>query len=387
MDYKGIRILVLDGYGRQIPAILSELHELGCVITTMNDRKLDVGYSSRYPDKRIVKKGIREDDELMRQAIESEVASGNYDVIFPVLEKSTDILLTMKEEGKCDHVKVIAAPREAFLQAYDKELTMKVCQENGIPCPRTKMDDETMDEYLSKVMFPLACKPRKGSGAAGFKKVNSREELEKYISEGVIDVSKYVIQEYIPQTDYRYGSRVMLDKNGKCIYDVTVQSCRSFPIDGGPGCYIRTIDRPDINSYAERLLQAMGWAGFAHVSFIMDPRDWTPKVIEINGRIPASIKICTIVGAQPVKTLLDYVYGEELKPMTKKIPEMVALRYFHTDIVWLLKSPNRFKAKPSWFNFRKNHDYIWSWRDPKPFFTYTIEHIQTYKKDMAKRQH
>lgn len=387
MDYKGIRILVLDGYGRQIPAILRELHDLGCVITTMNDRKLDVGYSSRYPNKRLIVEGIREDDDLLKQAIEKEVASGNYDVIFPILEKSTDILLNMKEEGKCDRVKVIAAPREAFLQAYDKELTMKVCQENGIPCPRTKMDDETMDEYLSKVMFPLACKPRKGSGAAGFKKVDSREELEKYVADGVINVAKYVIQEYIPQTDYRYGSRVMLDKEGKCIYDVTVQSCRSFPIDGGPGCYIRTIDRPDINSYAERLLQAMGWAGFAHVSFIMDPRDWTPKVIEINGRIPASIKICTIVGAQPVKTLLDYVYGEELKPMTQKIPEMVALRYFHTDIVWLFKSPNRFKAKPSWFNFRKNHDYIWSWRDPMPFFTYTIEHIQTYKKDMAKRKH
>lgn len=387
MDYKGIRILVLDGYGRQIPAILSELHELGCVITTMNDRKLDVGYSSRYPDKRIVIRGIRGDDNLLQQAIEKEVASGNYDVIFPILEKSTDILLRMKEEGKCDHVKVIAAPREAFLQAYDKELTMKVCQENGIPCPRTKMDDETMDEYLSKVMFPLACKPRKGSGAAGFKKVDNREELEKYIADGVIDVDKYVIQEYIPQTDYRYGSRVMLDRNGKCIYDVTVQSCRSFPVDGGPGCYIRTINRPDINSYSERLLQAMGWAGFAHVSFIMDPRDWIPKVIEINGRIPASIKICTIVGAQPVKTLLDYVYGEELKPMAKKIPEMIALRYFHTDILWLIKSPNRFKAKPSWFNFRKNNDYIWSWRDPLPFFTYSIEHISSYKEDMQKRKH
>lgn len=387
MNYKGIRILVLDGYGRQIPAILSELHELGCVITTVNDWKLDVGYSSRYPDRKIVERGIREDNVLLRQVIEREVASGQYDVIFPILEKSTDILTRMMEEGKCDNIKVIAAPRAAFLQAYDKELTMKVCQEAGIPCPRTKMDDETMDEYLSNVMFPLACKPRKGSGAAGFKKVDSREELEKYIVDGVIDVNKYVIQEYIPQTDYRYGSRVMLDKNGKCIYDVTVQSCRSFPIDGGPGCYIRTIDRPDINSYAERLLQAMGWAGFAHVSFIMDPRDWTPKVIEINGRIPASIKICTIVGAQPVKTLLDYVYGEELKPMTEKIPEMVALRYFHTDFMWLLKSPNRFKCKPSWFNFKKNHDYIWNWKDPVPFFSYSIEHMLTYKEEMKKRKH
>lgn len=387
MNYKGTRILVLDGYGRQIPAILSELHELGCVVTTLNDRKLDVGYSSRYPNYKIVERGIREDSVLLNRVIEREVASGKYDVVFPILEKSTDILLRMKDEGKCDQVKVIAAPREAFLQAYDKELTMKVCQENDIPCPRTKMDDETMDEYLSKIKFPLACKPRKGSGAAGFKKVNSREELEKYIKNSVIDVDKYVIQEYIPQTDYRYGSRVMLDKDGKCIYDVTVQSCRSFPVDGGPGCYIRTIDKPDINSYAERLLQSMGWTGFAHVSFIMDPRDMTPKVIEINGRIPASIKICTIVGVRPVKTLLDYVFGEELNPLKEKIPEMVALRYIHTDFLWFLKSPTRFSCKPSWFNFRKNHDYIWNWKDPCPFFTYSIEHMLTYKEDMKKREH
>ena len=264
---------------------------------------------------------------------------------------------------------------------------MRVCQENGIPCPRTKMDDETIEEYLSVAQFPLACKPRKGSGAAGFKKVNNREELLRYIAEGTIKVSEYVIQEYIPQTDYRYGSRVMLDQNHQVIYDVTVQSCRSFPIDGGPGCYIRTINRPDIDAYAEKLLQAMGWVGFAHVSFIMDPRDWTPKVIEINGRIPASIKICTLVGAHPVKTMLDLAFGQDLTPMPEPVPEMVALRYFHTDILWLLKSPTRFKANPSWFDFRKNHDYIWDWRDPLPFFTYSVEHVMTYRADMAKRKH
>ena len=46
MDYKGTRVLVLDGFGRQVPAILKELHDLGCVITTLNEKKLDVGYSS-----------------------------------------------------------------------------------------------------------------------------------------------------------------------------------------------------------------------------------------------------------------------------------------------------------------------------------------------------
>ena len=387
MDYSGKRVLVLDGFGRQVPAILKELHDLGCIITTLNDRKLDVGYSSRYPNRKIVERGIRHDQELLQRVIEREMASGNYDVFLPMVEKSTDILTKMVEEGRNGDVKVIVAPRQAFLQAYDKELTMKVCQEIGVPCPLTKMDNETLDDYLGKVKFPLACKPRKGSGAAGFKKVNTREELEKYISDGVIDLDKYVIQEYIPQTDYRYGSRVMLDSNHQKIYCVTVQSCRSYPIDGGPGCYIRTANRPDIDEYAVKLLQAMNWVGFAHVSFIMDPRDWTPKVIEINGRIPASIKICYLVGVQPVKTMLDLAYGEELTPVVKPIPENVALRYFHTDFLWLLKSTNRFKAKPSWFNFKKNHDYIWDWKDPLPFFTYSIEHIQTYRRDMAERSH
>jgi len=74
-------------------------------------------------------------------------------------------------------------------------------------------------------------------------------------------------------------------------------------------------------------------------------------------------------------------------PYSKDYPEGVGLRYFHSDFMWLLKSPDRFRAKPSWFNFRKNHDYIWSWRDPLPFFTYTIEHLKTYKADMKKREH
>ena len=181
MDYKGKRVLVLDGFGRQVPAILKELHDLGCIITTLNEKKLDVGYSSRYPDKRIVEHGIRDNEKLLASIIERELKSGNYDVFLPMVEKSTDILTQMVEKGKTGDVKVIAAPRQAFLKAYDKEATMRICQENDIPCPRTKMDDETMDEYLAKVKFPLACKPRKGSGAAGFKKVNSKEELLDYI--------------------------------------------------------------------------------------------------------------------------------------------------------------------------------------------------------------
>ena len=99
MNYKGKRVLVLDGFGRQQASILRQLHDLGCIITTINASKLDVGYASRYPHKRKVVPGIRNDELLYKEVIKRELATGNYDIVFPMIEKSTNILTIMKDIG------------------------------------------------------------------------------------------------------------------------------------------------------------------------------------------------------------------------------------------------------------------------------------------------
>ena len=68
-SYLGKKVLLLDGYGRQVPSLLHQLHQLGCVVTTICESKLDVGYTSRYPTKRIVVHGIREDAAIYRDSI------------------------------------------------------------------------------------------------------------------------------------------------------------------------------------------------------------------------------------------------------------------------------------------------------------------------------
>ena len=386
-EYLGKKVLLLDGYGRQIPSILQQLHRLGCVITTVCESKLDVGFTSRYPKRRVVVKGIRENIEIYRDAIESELKKEKYDIIFPVLEKATDICTNGKIQSEHPYIKVIAANREAFCKAYDKQQTMKICMENGIPCPITKMDNESIDEFLSKVSFPICAKPRKGSGGVGFKRIMDRDELDKYISDGTIVVEDYVIQELIPKGGFQYGGYAMMDSNHKPQYTVAVESCRWFPIDGGPGCYIRTINNKTITESTKKLFENLDWTGFGHIGYIMDPRDNVPKVMEINGRIPASIKICDWLGYEPVKNMLDFAYGKELVRIDKDVKEYMALRYFHTDLLWFIKNPQRFKTKPNWFYFFKQKDYIFSWSDPIPFFSYAIEHAINYKKDMKKRQH
>ena len=386
-DYKGKKILLLDGYGRQIPSLLRQLRKLGCLVTTVCESRLDVGYSSRYPSKRIVVKGIREDKALYRRAIWKELHSDKYDVIFPVLEASTDICTDGRIAKEFPDLKIIAAPRDAFLNAYDKQHTMEICMKHNIPCPITKLDSESMDEFIAKVGFPLCAKPRQGSGGAGFKRIMNQKELDGYLADGTIVPEEYVIQQLIPKGGHQYGGYVMMDEQHRPQSTLVVESCRWFPIDGGPGCYIRTIDDPVLKDSSERLLSAMGWKSFGHIGFIMDPRDNTPKVMEINGRIPASIRICEWAGTEPVKNILDLAYGKSLVKMKKPIPEHLALRYFHTDVMWFIKNPERWKSKPNWFYCFRQKDYIFSFSDPLPFFTYAIEHAMTYKKDMAKRKH
>lgn len=387
MEYKGKKVLVMDGYGRQVPTILKQLNELGCIITTISDSKLDIGYSSRYPSEKIVIKGCKENAAVLRPYLETALKESKFDVLFPLLEKSTDLVLSLQEEGKIEKEKIVCAPREAFMKAYDKQLTMRACMENNIPCPKSKLEEETMDEYLSKVQFPLACKPRKGSGSAGFKIVENKIQLEKLIADKVIIPEEYVFQEYIPHTDYHYGVYLMFDKDGECSYSLVVQSCRQYPVDGGPGCFIRTINNEQIKRDSERLLKVLGWRGFGHVGFIMDPRDGIAKVMEINGRIPAGIKICNCVGIPSVRMLLDNAYDESIEKIDINVPDGIGMRHFQADFMWLLKSPDRFSAKPSWFNFKNSYDYVFSWKDPWPFITYTIVHLKNYRADMKKRQH
>lgn len=383
-EFKGVRVLVLDGYGRQIPSILQQLHDLECVITTVNSSKLDCGYTSRYPKYKIVCSGCKHDMEALKQLLDKEIKSGKYDVVFPMLEPSTDVCLVNRAVYD-KYVKIIAAPEVAFRRAEDKQQTMMACMDNGIPCPITKRDSETFEEYISKVGYPIAVKPRKGTGSVGFHCVNNDRQMQELRKNGFKD-EENVIQEYIPQTDTQYIGFFMLDQNHELKTAIICDKHRWYPVDGGAASFVTTVNRPDLVEYGYKLLKAIEWEGEAHLDFIGDPREkGVAKVMEINGRIPASIKMCPTVGVPIVKQELQYVFYQPVDTCLK-YPFGYGLRYIQTDFLWLLKSPNRFKSKPSWFDFRNSKDFIWNIKDPVPFLSYSLSHVLTLKEDMKKRK-
>ena len=384
MTFQGINVLLLDGYGRQLPTIMRQLHDLGCEITTLNCSKLDIGYTSRYPKKKLLEPDTRHNSDALEAVLDREIFSGKYDVVFPMLEPSTEIL-TKKASEYEKYVRIIAAPYDAFMRAYDKQVTMCACMDNDIPCPITKRDEESLDAYIEKVGFPIVVKPRKGTGSIGFHCIRTQEELNVLLQSEDFRIEENVIQQYIPQTDTQYGTYIILDKNHNVKTAMVTDKARWYPIDGGAACLSRTVDRPDIIEDSIRLLKALKWQGFAQLDFIGDPRDGVAKCMEINGRITASMKICQHVGIPVVKQLLQYAFGEEVEAYTKPIPLDYRLRYSQTDFMWFLKSPRRFSFRPSWFSNKRTTDFIWSIKDPIPYFSYTLSHILSLREDMKKR--
>ena len=374
MNFNGVKVLLLDGSGRQTLSVLYGLKKIGCHVTVVCTSKLDVCSSSRFPDKKIIDKSAHKDGLI--ELVKKEVLSRNYDVLLPVTEISTN-LITKHEKEISKYVRIACAKYDVFIQAHNKQLTFEKAMEIGIPCPHTRRIDEPIEEYLNKVTFPIIVKPRSGVGSIGFKKIENKELIEKLIAEKKIDPDDYVIQEFIPAEKIRGVNIFMADGQIKGALSNSVP--RHYPIEAGSATIVTAVDDKKAIEYSSCLLNAMGWRGYADVSYLIDDRDGSLKLLEINGRINASVKLYFYCGYNLSEQLLEMAYEVPITSYPINTKFGFSVRHSQADILWFLHSSDRFRTKPSFFNRRKTKDVVFSLRDPWPYITYTIQHIFSHR--------
>lgn len=381
MDFSHIRVLVLDGHGRQVLPTLKGLHDCGCHITTLNYSKLDLGYTSRFPNKRILAKGIENNVDAISREIEREIMTGKYDVLIPLSDVTTQIV-SRNLEKYTKYVRTFVPDYSTFMKAYDKQQTMEICQKIGVPNTLTKSDTRSIKNFVDEVGFPIVMKPRSAYGSLGFRCIKTQEELNALLCE--FELERYVIQEYVNQSGKQYNVHLFMDNNDELTIAIPTEKCRWYPVDGGSSCFCRIIERDDLVKQCETLLKSMHWRGYCEIELIEDPVTKIAKVIEINGRTSASIKICQLFGVNVAQNMLELAYGEKVTNQILPFRD-IRMRCIHTDFLWLLKSPKRWKTEPAWFNNIHTHDQIFSISDPWPFFTFTIQSIKKYKSEMERR--
>lgn len=385
MDFRGSRVLILEGYAKQCLPLIKEFRKLGCEVSALCNSKLDVAYASRYTNHKILGFCNPDNEKKTTEQIELLLKSGKYDVVIPTVDFSAYILSKNKERfSKYCHV--LANDFKVLDMAINKNNTMNVCMKNNIPCPETILNvDELSDVINSNINFPIVVKPKTGYGAIGFKIINDREELITLFEKKENILCDYVFQEYIPQTDLQYECAMFVDNNNEIKTSVVFSKNRWFPIHGGSSTLNITVYRPDIIDNCSKLLKAINWRGPADIDLIQDPRDGKTKVMEINPRVSGSVKIVFLSGPNQARQMLELLFSENVtKYETYKIDQR--LRCSQTDFLWFLQSPNRFKTKPSYFNRKHTKDQIFSWGDPLPWITFSIQKIMSFKKEMKKRK-
>ncbi len=382
MDWKKIRVLVLDGAARQTLTVIKGLTALGCYIVTLNTSKLDVGYTSRYPNEKLI---IPQEylNGNYYSYIRMLAKTGRFDVFLPLTDKTMDIVTLHSEELK-QYVRLPIPDRDVFLKAYNKQLTMEICMDNNIPCPITKRSDESIDEFIDKVGFPLIAKPRIGSDSKGLEIIHNRDRLEELIESKDIILDEYVIQEFIPQTGKQYNVHLFSDEKGAVVDSLVTEKTRWYPIYGGGCSLCRTVKNTVAQQHCVRLLEKINWRSYCEVEMIEDPGDGVPKVMEINGRTSASIKIMELAGINVAEQMIQLAYGSTITS-PGNIKEDVRLRHLFRDISWFIKSKDRFTCKPSWFSMKRTHEVLFSVHDPLPFFSYMIKRGAIHPKKTVKR--
>lgn len=377
-----IKVLLIEGRARQVLPMSKALKALGCEVTTYNSSKLDPGYASRYPDRKLIAFCDASMPEKSYKAIKSELEKYQYDIVIP-LNDDVAIILSQHKQNLKKLSNIAVEDWDIFQKASDKLQTMMVCMNNNIPCPLSFTNIQDYHTKKELVKFPVVVKPRTGCAAVGFHVSDNESDLSDYYYKAEQKYGKMLIQEYIPQDGLQYKCEMYVDRYGELKGACVFAKVRWYPIDGGSSCLNEIVNRPDIVDNCKKLLNNIGWRGYADIDLIEDSRDGKVKIMEINPRITGSVKICFEAGVNFAKLIVDDFQGKVLEPQFDVKHKY--LRYIHTDVLWFLKSPNRFKCKPSWFSLQNTTDQIFSWDDLWVFFAYTLQGFSKLKKDTKKR--
>jgi predicted ATP-grasp superfamily ATP-dependent carboligase len=290
-------------------------------------------------------------------------------------------LLSMNKPEIEKYSKVLVPDYDRFQLASDKYQTMKFCMENNIPCPVTlDADSQGFEEHLSELKFPVVVKPKTGVGAVGFFIIENREALDEKLPGLKSEYGSMLIQEYIPNKN-QYTVEVFLDQKSEVKASVVANKRRFFPINGGTSSCIVTEQNPEIAGTVKRLLEKIGWLGSANVDLILDPRDGIAKVIEINPRVGATVKIAHLSGVDIAQMTLNHFNDKYIEP-TDEYQSGIVMRNMMLDLMWLLFAPpkQKFNSDPSFFRLlgRGVHYQNFSVQDPFPFVGYFLGNLLGY---------
>lgn len=264
-----------------------------------------------------------------------------------ILLGSADWLVRTIVENRAELEDLYVIPyttRERLDLVTDKDRFGRLCAELGIAHPRTVVHDVAAGGVpdTSGLRFPVIAKTANTAAYhhvefAGKKKVFTVETpqelaelLERIRVAGYTD--SFVIQDYVPGDDS--GMRILTcycDRDGRMRFAAFGHVLLEEHTPGALGnpAGIITQPGPEVVEQARRLLEHVGWTGYANFDLKHDPRDGRTVFFELNPRLGRSNFYITAAGRNTAELYVrEHLQG--LEPLPDGAEEQLTTEHLYT---------------------------------------------------------
>ena len=277
-------------------------------------------------------------------------------VIIPTQDLYAEYLSKVKTDIQArSAIKCAIVDKDVLSLVTNKYNLMDYCKRIGVPHPKTiSLNDDNLEYSIGYVGVPCLIKPNTSEGARGITYIDSINKLKEEYNRLKSIYGGLSLQEYISSRDYYYNLMIYRSSEGQWSNYVITKILRYYPIKGGSSSLCITIDVPEMAEVCKKLLDSINWVGFADFDILeKDSGDY--RIIELNPRLPASIRAAAISGVNFPECIVNNMLGKGIKTYSYQPGRF--LRYLGLDLAWFCSSPKRFSAKPSWFKFLGKNIY------------------------------
>ncbi|MHC4738614.1 MAG: carboxylate--amine ligase [Planctomycetota bacterium] len=369
------KVLVTDAGGRNVVCVVRSLGQRGIEVVACEESRFALSFFSKYCGRRLVYPSPKQYPQRWLDWLIEEISRNSYDMVMPI---GGDCFRLISKHRSLigQYTKVPVVAYASWIKGWDKAETLKLAIEIGVPHPKTRFISSLNEVETAglEIGFPLVIKPTQSCGSRGIAYVYTKKELIKNYIRIHAEHPLPLIQEFIPPGGNAYGVFLLFDRNSETKAVFVHKRLREFPVKGGPSTLRESVHKPELVDRSLKLLKALKWYGVAMVEYKEDPRDGKCKIMEINPRFWGSLPLCIAAGVDFPYLLYKMVVEGDVKPVMN-YPQGIRCRWLLPgDILHFLMNPNRFRMKPSFFNFSKNNrrdDFI-SWKDPGPTFGFFL---------------
>ena len=371
------KVLILAADLEQTLPIARSLYEHGYEIHGIFSSIFSYGYGSRYITKRFLHSNAEEIEDYY-QFIKYVLEQDNYATLLPMRDSAAEIMCKYRTE-LLKLTTYLMPDAEGFERGFNKQKLMKVCKEKNFPHPKTYFvkNGDLNSLELDSICYPILIKPNHTFGARGMSLCNNKEELKEKYPIIYKLFGECHLQTYIPEGGHQVEVQIYINEKHEFVQGSVIKKFRWYPNKGGSSCCNISCKNEKIINICYNVLKSIGWVGFADFDTIEDPRTGELLIMEINPRVPACVKSAFMSGID----WADVIVGEYLKKHHKKyeMEKEVYLRFLGFELLWFLKSKNKWHTKPNWFKFFGSKIFyqdMSDWSDPLPFILGTIGNIK-----------